>query len=682
MLISLKLQNFKKHENLTITFTEGLNVIRGLNENGKSTVVQAVAYALYGARALPLALDETVTWGKPASSLKVELVFQHDNQMYTIVRSKSGAELVGESVKSSGQTEVTAFIERLFNAAAAVGQATMLTNQSALQAGLDSSSMSLIEKLANMNFVDELVGKIQEQLPTGSTKFLESQLASTEGVAAPVPPGPELENAATNAVIEALGARGELKIAKETLASWEPLAQAAAQKTASNRETSVHLEKVQKELKNLPTELTLQPVPDIEQLEQAAARQAEHKALQNAWVKFQEIPHQGECYGTVEELQKEDEWLTAQIQKLQVQRQDCQVAIAGLKPLLITESACGLCGKDLSQVPEVAKKNIDTQLKISATEAALKTAEVGLETELARKREILKYDKMFDAVEKFVGTPFVEFDTSVVPPKATWVGGKVSAEEDTTDYKAKIRSAKLQASLNEKAVKEYEVSKAKREILEKQIAEATYYKLSQEELEASEKVVDLKEQVGKASVKLKALETVAANAEATLSKARAVHEAKSKAWEDLQKTRDILKSGIAEQQRNNSLVKKLRDVRPLVAKQLWGIVLSAVSHYFSSVRGVQSVVTREGTGFAIDGKVLEAYSGSTKDALALAVRVVLQKTFLPNIDFAIFDEVASACDDSRESEMLAMLSTCGLRQVLLVTHSDLADSYAANVIRI
>ena len=682
MLISLKLQNFKKHENLTITFTEGLNVIRGLNENGKSTVVQAVAYALYGARALPLSLDETVTWGKPASSLKVELCFQHDNQMYALTRSKSGAELVGESVKSSGQTEVTAFVERLFNAAAAVGQATMLTNQSALQAGLDSSSMSLIEKLANMSLVDELVGKIQEQLPTGSTKLLESQLASTEGLAEPVPPGPELENAATSAVTEALGARGELEIVKERLAKWEPLALSASKKTASNKETISRVEKLHKELESLPTELILKPVPDIEQLEQEAAKQVEHKVLREAWNRFKTIPHQDQHYGTAADFLTESDQVEVLITKLSSVKQKGLIDLAGLKPLLITESACGLCGKDLSEVPEVVRKNADTLLKISAIEGAVEQADKAMEGVLATKRNLVMYDKMFDAVEKFVGTPFVEFDTSVVPPKATWVGGKVSAEEDTTDYKAKIRSAKLQASFNEKAVKEFEVSQAKREILEKQIAEATHYKLSQEELEASEKVVDLKEQVGKASVKLKALETAATNAEATLSKARAVHETKSKSWEDLQKTRDILKSGIAEQQRNNSLVKKLRDVRPLVAKQLWGIVLSAVSHYFSSVRGVQSVVTREGTGFAIDGKVLEAYSGSTKDALALAVRVVLQKTFLPNIDFAIFDEVASACDDSRESEMLAMLSTCGLRQVLLVTHSDLADSYAANVIRI
>lgn len=682
MLISLKLQNFKKHENLVITFTEGLNVIRGLNENGKSTVVQAVAYALYGARALPLSLDETVTWGKPASSLKVELVFQHDNQMYTITRSKSGAELVGENVQSSGQTEVTAFIERLFKATAAIGQATMLTNQSALQAGLDSSSMSLIEKLANMSLVDELVGKIQEQLPTGSTKLLESQLASTEEAQAPQAPGSELEDAASNAVIEALAAKGELETAKLKLAKVEPLVQSATRKKDANTTLDLRVKKLRAELSALPSELSLQPVPDIEQLEKAAEKQSEQKALKDAWNKFQMIPHQDKHYGTATDFLKESEEVEKLISKLNGLRHDRSVDLAVLNSTLITETACGLCGKDLSEVPEVVRKNADTLLKISAVEAQLRQYAEDLETVQAAKRKLVMYDKMFDAVEKFVGTPYVEFDTSVVPPKATWVGELIDSEEDKTDYKAALRNAKLLQSLNQKATQEFEIATAKRELLSKQLDEVVYEALTNEEAKAVETMQSLVDSAASAYKKFKALDAEAKSAEAELVKARAVYEAQKKAWEDLQKTRQQLKLGIEDQQRNNALIKKLRDVRPAVAKQLWAIVLNAVSHYFSSVRGVQSVVSREGTGFTIDGKVLEAYSGSTKDALALAVRVVLQKTFLPNIDFAIFDEVASACDDNRESEMLAMLSSCGLKQVLLVTHSDLADSYAANVIRI
>jgi len=84
----------------------------------------------------------------------------------------------------------------------------------------------------------------------------------------------------------------------------------------------------------------------------------------------------------------------------------------------------------------------------------------------------------------------------------------------------------------------------------------------------------------------------------------------------------------------------------------------------------------------IDGKVVDAYSGSTKDSLGLAIRLMLQKTFLPSVGFLLLDEAAAACDDVRESDMLAVLASSGVDQVILVTHSDLADTFAANVITI
>ena len=682
MLISLKLKNFKKHEDLTINFTEGLNVIRGLNENGKSTVVQAVAYALYGARALPLSLDETVTWGKPASSLKVELTFQHDNQMYTVARSKSGAELVGESVQSSGQTEVTGFIERLFNTTASVAQATMLANQSELQGGLESSSTALIEKLANMSLIDELMGKVQEQLPTGSTKLLEAQLASSESATAPEAPSPELEEAATDALFEALEVRANLAIAETDERALKVFDDDVVARMTANEATAKRRAKLITELSKLPTDLALKPEADITALEVAATKQLEQTAMLSAWNKFKSIPYQDQNYGTVEAIQKEDEEVSKRIQELQAKRQECQVTLAGLRPLLITESACGLCGKDLSQVPEVVNKNIDTQLKISATEAVLKTSDLGIEIERKRKLEIQKLDKVFESVEKFVGTPFIEFDMTVVPPRATWTGGEVSSEVDTTDYASAIKAAKTARSLNEKAKHEFSLAEAKRETLQTQLEQETLFVIYEQDGETRAEYCKAKAKLQEWQLAAKAAEALAASAEAEVVKAQAVYEANLKSWKALQATRKSLAEGIQEQQKNNSLIKKLREARPAVAKQLWSIVLAGVSHYFSQVRGVQSVVTREGQGFSIDGKPVAAYSGSTKDSLALAVRVVLQKTFLPNIDFAIFDEVASACDDSRESEMLAMLSTCGLKQVVLVTHSSLADSYAANVIRI
>jgi hypothetical protein len=62
----------------------------------------------------------------------------------------------------------------------------MIANQSSLQDGLDGSAISLIEKLSNMGVIDEYVLKIQETLPSGSTKALEAQIAGFADLKKPV----------------------------------------------------------------------------------------------------------------------------------------------------------------------------------------------------------------------------------------------------------------------------------------------------------------------------------------------------------------------------------------------------------------------------------------------------------------------------------------------------------------
>ena len=103
-------------------------------------------------------------------------------------------------------------------------------------------------------------------------------------------------------------------------------------------------------------------------------------------------------------------------------------------------------------------------------------------------------------------------------------------------------------------------------------------------------------------------------------------------------------ANLAEQNANNVLISKMRAARPRIADRLWSIVLSSVSGYFSSVRGEASVVTRTDNGFRVN------------------------------------DRPAAGMDDNREAALLGLISSCGMEQVILVTHSPLADSFSNNVI--
>jgi DNA repair exonuclease SbcCD ATPase subunit len=131
---------------------------------------------------------------------------------------------------------------------------------------------------------------------------------------------------------------------------------------------------------------------------------------------------------------------------------------------------------------------------------------------------------------------------------------------------------------------------------------------------------------------------------------------------------------------NNSLLKKMRAIKPAVTDHLWGSVLAAVSQFFTQLRGEASVVTKDSDGFKVNGASVKSLSGSTLDVLALAVRVALTKTFIPNSSMLILDEPGSGCDRDRMASMLGFLSSIGLTQVILASHDELSLSVADNVL--
>lgn len=93
-------------------------------------------------------------------------------------------------------------------------------------------------------------------------------------------------------------------------------------------------------------------------------------------------------------------------------------------------------------------------------------------------------------------------------------------------------------------------------------------------------------------------------------------------------------------------------------------------------------ITKDTDGFKVDGHTASTLSGSTLDILGLAIRVALTRTFLPTAPFLVLDEPAAAIDGERTELMLGFLVTCGFPQTLLVTHEDISESVADNVITI
>ena len=282
-----------------------------------------------------------------------------------------------------------------------------------------------------------------------------------------------------------------------------------------------------------------------------------------------------------------------------------------------------------------------------------------------------KHHAYFDMVE------------TTVPPTWTWKGPDMSGPAPGSPLQA-LRAAEAEIT---RATQD----QGRRTTLDAQLAQANA-KLLASQLAASEAELALK---GDRSIgfetdmlaKLKYHQDRVAELKRegqrlgqTIQTAKDMHAMRVATQARLQAAHAAALEALEQQQLNNVLLRKLRGARPKVADKLWAAVLSTVSYYFSAIRGTQSVVTRDDAGFKVDGKPVPGLSGSTLDALGLAIRIALTKTFLPNNDFLILAEPAAACDDGREANMLAVITTAGFDQVLLVTHSNLADAYADRMI--
>ena len=689
MLNNLTLTNFMQHEALTVNFTPGLNALRGANEAGKSSIFVAIAYAFYGARALPMSMEDTVTWTKPVSTLRVDLAFSHTGLNYTIARRKSGAELLGpDGLRVSGQSEVTSYIENLFGASLTVAVATMIAGQSELKDSLDGSAVSLIEKLSNVGLIDQLVTKVQANLPCGNTKLFETQLAALADLVEPVSNFAALEAAAVSADAVEYAAVD----AAEALTLEYILAKAEADEATIRLRDAAKVE-VRRDMlklsivKAVADQAELAPAcseaMSIEQLTALMEAQKVDAVTRSKWQLFHALPVQGTSHDRA--LADADyEAAAVRSKEGKAMLRSLELDRATVSAGIITQSACGLCGKDLTDVPEVVAVNTKATEKLAELAVLITQAQADItecESITSKWLAVLVLDRAQDVkLGQLVG--YVIVDRVTIPATVTWSRNDTVSLVDTEDYVTRLTMLRKFQSAD--AIRTAKISQAAltAQSLQAELASLPVLLLCPQDAQAG--ALELSKQVDAQNATLaqhRAKEAVTA-ARHALTTAQQAHSFAVERHAAAVAKRTELADTIALYCKNNRLVAKLRDARPIVAKQLWGTVLAAVSTYCSTIRGTPSIVTRSDTEFMIDGKPAKAYSGSAKDALGLAIRITLQKTFLGAMDFMLADEPASAADPVRESAMLGMLATCGYSQVILVTHSELADSFAANIIQV
>jgi DNA repair protein SbcC/Rad50 len=177
ILTNLKLENFKKYKHFEIAFESGLIGIIGKNGAGKSTIFEAILFALYGE--LKSKGDKEVVRNSNASSkdaVIVELDFEFDTIEYKVIREFRGKTLSANAklyknteLITTGAKEVTTSIVNLTKMSKDAFIHTLFASQKELTSLSNSKPedrKKMIRKLLGLEKIDfvekELIEKSRE----------------------------------------------------------------------------------------------------------------------------------------------------------------------------------------------------------------------------------------------------------------------------------------------------------------------------------------------------------------------------------------------------------------------------------------------------------------------------------------------------------------------------------------
>lgn len=714
MLISLTLNNFRKAVNTSIEFTEGLNVLRGANERGKTTTIEGVSYALYGTSALRTSLEECVTWGEKPATLKAILVYKGPANVFRFERSKGGASVYRDAEQVpfvTGQREVTAFASELLGADAKTAALLMMASQADLRGALDEGPgavSSLIGKLADFALVDTLLVRAQERLLTGSAAPFTAKLAGfrtdLETLRANAPSadldGAQADLDAAQAGADALMAARDAASA----ASDELLLKLANGRSLRQKHSTLQQEHIRASAKLgetvgklEATRATIADRPSQEALDAAAADVAsfgkmaelvQAKGLVDAAAKvFPEVHWEGEEAGFLKELQG----LTARRQDMQNEVSNFTMQARAVSARRITSGKCPTCGH--AAVGDDHVKATNDALNAEATALLEKAAQAGrlaagVQSDLDDLVGVQKSAATAIRLRAWLANRAlpVSIDEGTYPPRFNWIGpqpsveGKAQAEQRLANLQAllnaAVRAGGAEATLCGQFVhlegEVQRITNLRGEVLDALI-DYDIPALEGQGQQATAALSQAMQELNAGLGRVKVAEQVLRDRKAAL----AAHAAQV---ENLKVRIQEAEADLVKLDFNNALMKKLKALKPAVTDHLWGIVLASVGTFFSQIRGEVSVVTKDSSGFKVNGRDIASLSGSTLDALALAVRVALTRTFIPHTSLLTLDEPAHGADDQRTGNILGFLAGAGFQQTILCSHDPLSESVASNVV--
>lgn len=717
MLGKVILKCFRRHEHLEADFTDGLNVIRGANEGGKSSLLEGIMYATYGASVLTETFAETVTWGFLDKDLKSSVEHIISGRTYTFIRSKASASVTwtedGEEKRITGHGPVTAKAGEILGVEVDMANRLMMASQAGLRSVLEggpTAMADLINTLADVGLVDRVLERAAKELATGNDLALRERQTVAEDSIISLQNGMPTEADIGTVRAKASGLDTELlEIEARRRKHAEDMAVADAAIKDINAVNQRHTDAV---IAHQRAEAAMQRANEALRAAQAKVVEVDESqipVLEERITQAKACAERRTLFNRVATLNKgrsDLEWVSeggdaktefeAALSKARLDHSEASAALAAAraevnaaKARLLTDGRCPTCGHTKSDPDHVAKHNAGVSAeiasltqKVAQSQAAVTEKDGDLKTLEGLSSAAVRFQAAVEALEGRDSA--ITVDRGVYPAKITWVGSEPS-DESTGPLEAALNKLRQQITANARAQGEIAGQQEAIETLRGNLADtaATAAACPIQDTTSATQARDAAA-AAHSAVMREATEKAREKQDLLSSAAQMVTRREERMAQITVMRAEIakLQSNIAEMAYNNEFVADVRALKPAISTHLWNLLLVSASTHFSKMRTQQTVVTRTDTGFKANGKSIKTLSGSTLDILAVAMRVSLIMTFMPELDFIVLDEPAHGCDESRTAELLGFLASVGFRQVILASHDSLSESVAQNVIKL
>lgn len=733
MLKRLTLKNVKKHENITVNFTHGVNVIVGGNYRGKSSLLHGVLLALFGVRAVPGNHDDILHRG--ATTWATELEFEANGNDYVVTRSKSSASLTenGEVI-ATGQTSVTSRVETIVGLTSSRFTQLRYAEQKKTEAMLTLGRAELhkiIEEVGGVDVVNKTIARMAEDLTkmNGALSVLES--ADTELKAAEQAVDSLTENATDRVIGELTQNVADLEeqisittsnragavshsevVGRKAKAhsDWKKLGVEkleAVSSTKATYEAAVEqLDNVKKSMKQMKIQTNEQAAEVVaEQKEKKAQleamkvaqdertsiltlREAKSKSVQKAQADLAQAELKAPSDEEMVRLGVDLEQATLNYSKAAESVSDIISRLEEIESIL-QGGVCSTCGRphdntDPAHLEALRKEHRKLEKTLPARNVDKDSRKKAVDDITAKVNEGVLYRDRLASSQKALESATEELNSVPATP--------VDYSEQMTIIQNELTANSTELTLFSNNYQEY--SKALSKSLEAEhkatVALEAYetYKAEEPEDVDSEAVVAATDKVTTFSAKLTELTTERAAVREKLSGlVREVEDATGR-LETAKARYEQYRAKLKEKAKVTELLKYLRDNRDRFVQSIWDGVGAYASDFSSACTSgaISSVVrkdngdfyyTENGETFSVEG----CASGAQKSIMGLGIQLALAELLPTSMTTVMLDEPGADMDVTHSAALASLLRTTG-KQVIMISHRDMDASVADNAINV